>query len=102
MLASRLIARAQCSAMKRAPLPTPGQQRPLIEVGHPASSLRHQCELLGLSRSGLSYAPAGETPEDLRLMRLVDEQLTLAPFDGSRRMTEWLTRRGEEVNRKRV
>jgi putative transposase len=65
-------------------------------------SVRRQCELLGLSRSSLYYEPAGETPENLRLMRLIDEQYTARPFYGSRRMTEWLTRRGEEVNRKRV
>src|SRR5436305_2101979 len=35
-------------------------------------------------------------------MRLIDEQYTACPFYGSRRMTEWLTRGGEEVNRKRV
>ena len=35
-------------------------------------------------------------------MRLIDEQYTACPFYGSRRMTEWLTRQGEEVNRKRV
>src|SRR4051794_14807550 len=35
-------------------------------------------------------------------MRLIDEQYTACPFYGSRRMTQWLTRRGEEVNRKRV
>ena len=35
-------------------------------------------------------------------MRLIDEQYTACPFYGSRRMTEWLTRHGEEVNRKRV
>jgi putative transposase len=74
----------------------------LIEIGHPALSVRRQCELLGLNRSGLYYEPAGETPEDLRLMRLIDEQYTARPFYGSRRMTEWLTQRGEEVNRKRV
>jgi putative transposase len=65
-------------------------------------SVRRQCELLGLSRSGLYYEPAGESPEDLRLMRLIDEQYTACPFYGSRRMTEWLSERGEEVNRKRV
>jgi predicted DNA-binding transcriptional regulator AlpA len=27
----------------------------LIEVGHPALSVRRQCELLGLSRSSLYY-----------------------------------------------
>ena len=34
--------------------------------------------------------PAGETPENLRLMRLIDEQYTAYPFYGSRRMTRWL------------
>ncbi len=65
-------------------------------------SVRRQCELIGLNRSSLYDEPAGETPENLRLMRLIDEQYTACPFYGSRRMTEWLTRRGEEVNRKRV
>jgi len=74
----------------------------LIEVGDPALSVRRQCELLGLSRSSFYYEPVGETAEDLRLMRLIDEQYTACPFYGSRRMTEWLAERGEEVNRKRV
>jgi putative transposase len=65
-------------------------------------SVRRQCELLGLSRSSLYYGPAGESAEDLRLMRLIDEQYTARPFYGSRRMTAWLAGRGEEVNRKRV
>jgi putative transposase len=38
----------------------------------------------------------------LRLMRLIDEEYTAHPFYGSRRMTAWLVRRGEAVNRKRV
>jgi putative transposase len=74
----------------------------LIEVGHAELSVRRQCELLGLSRSSLYYEPAGETTENLRLMRLLDEQYTACPFYGSRRMTVWLQARGEEVNRKRV
>jgi putative transposase len=48
------------------------------------------------------YRPAGAPPDDLRLMRLIDEQYTACPFYGSRRMTAWLVRRGEAVNRKRV
>lgn len=35
-------------------------------------------------------------------MRLIDEQYLATPFYGSRRMTAWLERRGESVNRKRV
>jgi putative transposase len=65
-------------------------------------SVRRQCELLGLNRSSLYYEPASETPENLRLMRRIDEQYTAYPFYGSRRMTRWLTQQGEEVNRKRV
>jgi putative transposase len=64
--------------------------------------VRRQCELLGLSRSSLYYEPGGEVAEDLRLMRLIDEQYTARPFYGSRRMTIWLNEQGEEVNRKRV
>jgi putative transposase len=77
-------------------------KRTLIEPGHPALSVRRQCELLGLSPSSLYYEPAGETLEDLRLMRRIDEQYTACPFYGSRRMTAWLVEQGEEVNRKRV
>jgi putative transposase len=48
------------------------------------------------------YRPAETPADDLRLMRLIDEQYTARPFYGSRRMTAWLVRRGEPVNRKRV
>jgi len=65
-------------------------------------SVRRQCELLGLSRSSLYYEPAAETAENLRLMRLIDEEYTAHPFLGSRRLTKWLMEQGEEVNRKRV
>jgi putative transposase len=77
-------------------------RRTLVEAHHPELSVRRQCALLGLNRSTFYYEPAGETPEDLKLMRRIDEQYTACPFYGSRRMTEWLTRQGEEVNRKRV
>jgi putative transposase len=74
----------------------------LVEVDHPELSVRSQCELLGLNRSTFYYEPTGAAPENLRLMRRIDELYTAYPFYGSRRMTEWLTRHGEEVNRKRV
>ena len=84
-------------------MPTSAElKRPLIEVDHPELSVRRQCELLGLNRSSLYYEPVGETPENLRLMRLIDEQYTACPFYGSRKMTVWLTQQREVVNRKRV
>jgi putative transposase len=74
----------------------------LVEINHPELRVRRQCELLGLARSTFYYEPTGATPEDLRLMRLIDELYTDCPFYGSRKITEALTRQGEEVNRKRV
>ena len=76
--------------------------RALIEPGHPQLSIRRQCELLGLPRASFYYEPAPETAENLRLMRLIDQEYTAHPFLGSRRLTKWLIEQGEEVNRKRV
>jgi putative transposase len=74
----------------------------MVEPGHPELSVRRQCELLGLSRSTLYYEPAGESADNLRLMRLIDAEYTRHPFYGSRRMVAWLSKQGEAVNRKRV
>jgi putative transposase len=82
--------------------PSAEDRRLLVESEHPDLSIRRQCELLGLNRSTFYYEPSGATPEDLRVMRLIDELYTACPFYGSRKITEELTRRGEEVNRKRV
>jgi putative transposase len=65
-------------------------------------SLRHQCRLLEIHRSGLYYTPAVESEENLLLMRLMDEQYLKTPFYGIRRLTEWLHSKGYQVNRKRV
>jgi len=66
-------------------------------------SVVRQCELLGLPRSSYYYEPVQVSAEELRLMRLIDEQYTRQPVYGSRRMTVWLREDcGEPVNRKRV
>jgi len=65
--------------------------------------VRRQCQLLGVCRSGLYYEPVPETAENLRLMRLIDEEYTRHPFLGSRRLAVWLSdHEGQEINRKRV
>jgi putative transposase len=48
------------------------------------------------------YEPVPESPENLALMRLIDEQYTACPFYGSRRIAAWLKTQGHAVNRKRV
>jgi putative transposase len=55
-----------------------------------------------VSRSGLYYRPAGESEENLKLMRMLDEQYTRTPYYGVRRMRVYLQRQGWAVNQKRV
>jgi putative transposase len=65
-------------------------------------SVRRQCALLNLARSGV-YRPKPETgADDLALMRRIDELHLELPFYGSRRMTFQLNKEGRGVNRKRV
>ena len=73
-----------------------------MDQGHPEISVRRQCALLGVNRSGLYYQPRGESEESLMLMRLIDEEYTRHPFLGSRRIREWLCGRGYQVGRNRV
>jgi len=73
-----------------------------VEPSNPDISILRQCGLLGLPRSSYYYQPKGESPLNLRLMRLLDEQYTKIPFYGSPKMTLWLRERGYEINHKRV
>ena len=74
----------------------------MIEPGHPSLSVARQCELVSISRSSFYYQPAGETAENLALMRLIDAQFLETPWYGSRQMARHLRRDGHEVGRKRV
>ena len=65
-------------------------------------SIRRQCELVGISRSGFYYEPVPESPENLALMRRLDELHLERPTYGSRRLVVLLGREGWVVNRKRV
>ena len=74
----------------------------MIDRGPADLSVARQCDLLDLARSTLYYASVAVDPEDLTLMRLLDEQYTRTPFYGVRRMTHWLRGEGHGVNPKRV
>lgn len=74
-----------------------------MEPRHEQISLRRQCELLRLPRTSWYRRSAGESEENLELMRLIDEQYLRTPFYGSRNMAWWLNKKqGRHVNRKRV
>lgn len=55
-----------------------------------------------ISRSGFYYEPVPESPENLAVMRRLDELHLEYPVYGSRRLSVLLQREGREVNRKRV
>src|SRR4051794_9676473 len=78
------------------------RRRPMIDPEHPQLSVVRQCELVSISRSGLYYQPAGETPLNLALMRLIDRQFLETPWYGSRQMARHLRREGYPVDRKRI
>jgi putative transposase len=74
----------------------------MINFQDPQVSVSRQCQLLDLSQSSVYYKPVEIAPQDLALMRLIDEQYLRTPFYGSRSMTRHLRRLGYRVNRKRV
>ena len=74
----------------------------MIDPDHPELPIVRQCELVSISRSGFYYQPAGETPLNLELMRLIDRQFLETPWYGSRQMARHLRREGYTVGRKRV
>src|SRR4051812_40303713 len=81
---------------------SPAQRLALVERDDPALSVATQCRLLKVARSTLYYQPAPVEPDDLALMRRMDELYMASPFYGSRRMVAVLRRDGWTVNRKRV
>lgn len=75
--------------------------RSMVDTSHELS-IRSQCRLLGIHRSGLYYAPAGESEENLALMRLLDERHLNHPTHGVLQMQDYLKDQGHQVNHKRV
>jgi putative transposase len=74
----------------------------MIDPGHPHISIARQCQLMAVSRSSFYYKSKPVKPEDLELMRLIDEQYLKTPFYGSRSMVKHFRRLGQEINRKRI
>jgi len=77
-------------------------RRALLDRDHGRLSIRRQCTLLGIARSGVYRPPRSANDNDLALMRRIDELFTAWPFLGSRRMAAMLRAEGHAINRKRV
>ena len=61
-------------------------------------TIKRQCELMDLPRSSFYRVPAkGESDENLKLMRLIDEEYTRHPFKGTRGIRDYLIRQGHKT-----
>ena len=78
------------------------RRKEMVEPNHQGLSIKKQCSLLSISRSSVYYEAMGESPLNLNLMRLIDEQFLETPYYGARQMARHLRRLGYWVNRKRV
>jgi putative transposase len=78
------------------------RRKEMVEPDHPRLSISQQCDLLKISRSSWYYEGAGESPLNLKLMQLIDQQFMETPCYGARQMARYLRRQGYCVNRKRV
>ena len=74
----------------------------MIDQDHPQLSISRQCQLVSISRSSYYYTPQGESPENLALMRWLDEQFLKTPCYGARQMARLLRRQGRKVGRHRI
>jgi len=74
----------------------------MIEPHDKQLSVRRQCDLIGLQRSSYYRELKSETEENLELMSLIDKEYTCHPFYGTRKMRDFLIRKGYNINRKRV
>ena len=78
------------------------ERRAMVERPADDLSVRRQCALLNLARSGVYRPRPVVEADDLALMRRIDELHLELPFYGSRRMMFELNKVGRGVNRKRV
>lgn len=65
-------------------------------------SIRSQCNLLGINRSGLYYKTVGESEENLEIMRLLDAHFIDHPTYGVLQMQDYLCDKGYKVGVGRV
>lgn len=77
-------------------------KRRAMVADSPCISMRRQCELLAVCRSGLYYQPKPTSADELALMRRIDELHLEFPFYGSRKLTRCLKNEGKDINRKHI
>jgi len=77
-------------------------QRLKLVDNQDAVSIRKQCKLLSVHKSSLYYSPKGESQENLKIMRIMDEHYLSHPTEGVINVQDMLFALGFLVNHKRV
>lgn len=77
-------------------------RRSFIEPKHRELSIRSQCDLLNIHRSGVYYEPQPESDFNLSLMRQMDEWMLEDPTSGVITMVDMFKDKGIVVNDKRI
>ena len=77
-------------------------RRAKLDRDHPDLSVRRQCAMLGVARSGVYRKPQPANDNVLEAMRRIDALFTARPFFGARRIARTLREEGFPIDRKRV
>jgi len=77
-------------------------RRAKLDRDHADLSVRRQCAMLGLARSGVYREPRPANDNALEAMRRIDALFTARPFFGARRIARTLREEGFPIDRKRV
>ena len=77
-------------------------RRAKLDRSHPDLSIRRQCQMLNLARSGVYRQPRPANDNDAEAMRRIDALFTARPFFGARRIARTLSKEGFPIDRKRV
>ena len=77
-------------------------RRAKLDRDHAELSIRRQCAMLGLARSGVYRKPRPANDNDLEAMRRIHALFTARSFYGARRIARTLSEEGFPIDRKRV
>jgi putative transposase len=77
-------------------------RRAKLDRAHGDLSIRRQCAMLGLARSGVYRKPRPANDNELEAMRRIDALFNARPFFGARRIARTLSEEGFPIDRKRV
>jgi len=77
-------------------------RRAKLDRAHGELSVRRQCAMLGVARSGVYRKPRPANDNELEATRRIDALFPARPFFGARRIARTLTEEGFPIDRKRA